>query len=123
SLGGAYNNRAAAYIQTRRFELALADAMKAIELRPLLEDAHANLAAALVSLKRYDEAVDAATRALQMNPKDDVAYLHRANAYLGLGKNRDLMISDFKSVIRLAPNSDSAKQATSVLSQIERDTR
>ncbi|MEO0803588.1 MAG: hypothetical protein AAFY57_15100, partial [Cyanobacteria bacterium J06642_2] len=87
--------RSAAYIGLSRFDEAIADANKAIELGssnssdPMdLVGAYTNLASALNGNGNHREAIVAANKAIDLDPNVGFAYLSRGLAYSRLGWNR-----------------------------------
>lgn len=65
-----YSNRSAAYAKDKKYEQALADAKKCVELKPDWGKGYSRLGAALSFLRRYDEAEKAYTKGLQLDPNN-----------------------------------------------------
>ncbi len=93
----AYVNRSAAYRGLGRFDEALDDAMKAIELEPtdvnVLARVYANRSLALGDLGRLDQALDDAMKAIELEPTHlsilAQAYAVRARARATLGRDAE----------------------------------
>ncbi|KAM7448655.1 Stress-induced-phosphoprotein 1 [Porites harrisoni] len=65
-----YSNRSAAYAKDKKYEQALADAKKCVELKPDWGKGYSRLGAALSFLGRHDEAEKAYTKGLQLDPNN-----------------------------------------------------
>ncbi|XP_027038848.1 stress-induced-phosphoprotein 1-like [Pocillopora damicornis] len=65
-----YSNRSAGYAKDKKYEQALSDAKKCVELKPDWGKGYSRLGAALSFLKRYDEAEKAYTKGLQLDPEN-----------------------------------------------------
>ncbi|CAH3177665.1 unnamed protein product, partial [Porites evermanni] len=65
-----YSNRSAAYAKDKKYEQALADAKKCVELKPDWGKGYSRLGAALSFLGRHDEAEKAYTKGLQLDPSN-----------------------------------------------------
>lgn len=65
-----YSNRSAAYAKDEQYELALADATKAIELKPDWSKAYSRKGAALAYLDKYDEAIATYEQGLEIDPNN-----------------------------------------------------
>eukprot|EP00887_Chlorella_sp_A99_P005251 scaffold1.g5251.t1 len=63
-----YSNRSAALASQGKYEEALADARKVVELRPDWPKGYSRVGAAAHGLRKYDEAVEAYTKGLQLDP-------------------------------------------------------
>jgi tetratricopeptide (TPR) repeat protein len=90
--------RSAKYSDARRFDLALADAGKALGLDPKSAGGHAVLAKALNGLKKFDQAIVEASEAIQYDPTMAGAYRERAVARLAKSQF-DLAIADLNQII------------------------
>ncbi|XP_068729564.1 stress-induced-phosphoprotein 1-like [Montipora capricornis] len=66
-----YSNRSAAYAKDKKYEQALADAKKCVELKPDWGKGYSRLGAALSFLGRYAEAEKAYSRGLQLDPTNE----------------------------------------------------
>ncbi|CAH3145626.1 unnamed protein product [Pocillopora meandrina] len=65
-----YSNRSAGYAKDKKYEQALSDAKKCVELKPDWGKGYSRLGAALSFLKLYDEAEKAYTKGLQLDPEN-----------------------------------------------------
>ncbi|KAJ7379800.1 Stress-induced-phosphoprotein 1 [Desmophyllum pertusum] len=65
-----YSNRSAAYAKDARYEQALEDAKKCVELKPDWGKGYSRLGAALSFLKRHEEAEKVYTKGLQLDPNN-----------------------------------------------------
>ena len=104
----AYSNRSAAYGGLGRWDEALDDATRAVELEPtdvtVLAGAHLNRGASYGALGRWDEALDDATKAIELEPNDESllanAYFVRAIAGAELGRDEEAE-ADFATACEL----------------------
>ena len=65
-----YSNRAAAYSQMSKHDLAISDAKKASELDPSFSKAYSRLGHALFCEGRFSEAVEAYEKGLELDPQN-----------------------------------------------------
>ena len=99
----AYNNRGLDYANLGKYDKAIEDFNKAIELNPDLAVAYYNRGNTYVELGEYDRAIKDYDKAIELNKDYAVAYNNRGFAYVGLGKyNR--AIEDFNKAIKLNPD-------------------
>jgi tetratricopeptide (TPR) repeat protein len=94
--------RSAKYSDAGHFELAFADATKALELDPKSGGAHAVLAKALSGIKKFDAAIVEASRAIELEPTMSGGYLERAIARLAK-QQFDPAVADLSKIIGLHP--------------------
>ncbi len=94
-----YVNRGEQYKKAGKFQLALSDLNKAIELDTLIVNAYLNRAAALSALRRYGEAIKDFDRYIYKAKGNSIGYLGRADAWLAKGKYRKA-IKDYSVLIR-----------------------
>jgi tetratricopeptide (TPR) repeat protein len=94
--------RSAKYSDAGLFDLAFADAKRALELDPKSGGAHAVLAKALSGSKKFDAAIVEASRAIELEPTMSGGYLERALALLAK-QQFDPAIADLSKVIGLQP--------------------
>jgi len=99
----AYNNRGLDYANLGKYDKAIEDFNKAIELNPDLAVAYYNRGNTYAELGEYDRAIKDYDKAIELNKDYTVAYNNRGFAYVGLGKyNR--AIEDFNKAIKLNPD-------------------
>jgi tetratricopeptide (TPR) repeat protein len=99
----AYNNRASAHNTARRFEQAITDCSKAIELSPMLAEAWNNRGVAYRNTGQIERAVGDYIRAVELNPNYPEALNNRGVAYTQLGRFEEA-ISDYSRAIELNPD-------------------
>merc|ERR1719494_188496 len=66
-----YSNRSAAYAKDAKYDQALADARRTVELKSDWAKGYSRLGAALSLLKSYDEAEDAYMQGLKIDPNNE----------------------------------------------------
>ena len=98
----AYFYRALAYSKLRRYEEAVADCSRAIELDPKHSRAWNNRGVAYLDLGQPAKAVADFSRAIELDPKHAHARGNRGIAYLDLGQPAKA-IADFSRAIELDP--------------------
>jgi len=101
-IGTTYQNRGSAYGKQDRYELAVSDLTRAIELCPYEAFGYNNRGIAYFNSCEYDPAVRDFTRAIELAPGFAIDYVNRADAYSNLGKY-DLAILDYTRAIELDP--------------------
>ena len=85
-----------------RFDEAIEQARKALELDPSLAEAHNNLAAALAARGRVDEAIEHFRRALALDPAYAEAYNNLGAALAGRGL-LDAAIAHYRKALEIDP--------------------
>ena len=95
-----YLNRGATYYRLGRFEEALVDYNRSIQLDPAFVKAYSNRGNTYSSLGRYEEALADYNQALQLDHTFSVAYNNRGFAYLEL-KQYENALHDFNRAIAL----------------------
>ncbi|NQY67086.1 MAG: tetratricopeptide repeat protein, partial [Flavobacteriales bacterium] len=100
---GAYNSRGNFFLDNGNPQAAMADYIKAIELKPNYDDAYNNLGNLYRQNKQYELAISNYNKALQLSPKNYMGYNNRGNAYFNL-KKYDLAIADYQKSVELKPN-------------------
>jgi tetratricopeptide (TPR) repeat protein/serine/threonine protein kinase len=98
----AYYCRANAYSRLRRYEEAIADGTRAIDLDPTSPLAWNNRGATYNELGQRDKAVADFTRAIELHPKFALALHNRGATYCWLSQ-LDKAIADLSQVIELDP--------------------
>jgi tetratricopeptide (TPR) repeat protein len=94
------SDKAVVLAEFGRFDEAIKNYDRALELDPDDGTAYANKSVALASLGRYKEAIEACDQAIRLNADDALAYFDRACAYALLGK-KDEMLTDLGKAIDL----------------------
>ncbi len=102
TVAGPYNNRGYAYRALGKYEEAIKDFTRAIEIDPYYRGAYNNRAYSFQILGDYDRAVSDFTRALKLMPGDVWALNNRGAALGALGRLHEA-ISDFNAVIKINP--------------------
>ena len=97
-----YANRGLTYARLRRYDEALADYARAIQLDPTLAQVYSNRGVAYDSLQRYDEALADYTRAIQLDSAYAPAYNNRGVTYDNL-QRYDKALADFTRAIQIDP--------------------
>ena len=103
----AYNNRGAAYGDTRKFGEAIEDFNKSIDLDPENANAYNNRGAAYRNIDKFGTAIADLNEAIGLNPKDARFYSNRGNVYQSTNKF-DAAIADFSKAIDLDPENANA---------------
>jgi len=101
-LAEAYHNRGTVHSAKGKYDLAIQDYNKAIEINPKLAVAYSNRGSAHSSKGEYDLAIQDFDEAIEINPKDAEAYYNRGSAHSSKGEY-DLAIQDFDKAIEINP--------------------
>jgi serine/threonine protein kinase/tetratricopeptide (TPR) repeat protein len=96
----AYFCRARAYSRLRRYEEAVADCSRAIDLDPRHAPAWTSRGLASSDLRQYHKAVDDFSRAIDLGPKSAKAWINRGITYSQLGRLAEA-VADFNRAIDL----------------------
>lgn len=83
----AYNNRGYAYSQLKRYDEAVSDFEKSIELNPQYENPYKHYGVLCKEEGDFAKACELLTKAIELNPKYKEAYEARAEVYRLLGEN------------------------------------
>ncbi len=104
-----YNNRAADYLDNGKYDEAIPEAKKAIEIYPRYAKAYTNLANAYYEKGLYDQALETVEKALKINPD-----LYEALNTIGIIFNEtgrlEEAINAHQKTIKVSPNSKPAHQ-------------
>ena len=119
-LRGAPGPEAQAYLagalaKLKKYSDAEAPAKAALAANPTHPVAVAALGAALVGQRKFDEGVDRMSAAIKAKGDLAYAFFWRAQAYQGK-KQKDRMVEDLESFVRLAPNAPEAASVKQALS-------
>jgi tetratricopeptide (TPR) repeat protein len=102
-------NRGIIYLNRSNLDNAMRDFDRAIEIRPVLAEAHTNRAAALLYAQDYRGAIEAANRSLSLSPEEPhKAYFIRAAANEELGLT-SAAYHDYRRASELAPEWGAAR--------------
>ncbi|MCA2656464.1 tetratricopeptide repeat protein [Microcystis sp. M061S2] len=102
-----YGNRGVLYYNQQKYELALSDYTKAIEINPNYANAYYNRGNLYSNQQKYELALSDYSKAIEINPNDAYAYVSRGNLYSDLRKY-DLALSDYSKAIEINPNDANA---------------
>jgi tetratricopeptide (TPR) repeat protein len=102
-----YFLRGSCYDNQKKYELAIKDFNKTLELDPKEYKAATNAANAYSNLRKYDEAVTMYSKALTINPRYWEAYTWRARAYEQLGQP-EKAIGDISAILKIHPSDTGA---------------
>jgi tetratricopeptide (TPR) repeat protein/S1-C subfamily serine protease len=102
-----YGNRGTLYYNQQKYELALADFSKAIELNRNDAKAYTNRGNLYSNQQKYELALADYNKAIEINPKLAEAYYNRGILYSNQQKY-DLALADSNKVIEINPNDSDA---------------
>ena len=92
-----YMLRSRAHESSGKFDAALDDATKYIELEPNDAYGYLNRARIYMSLDRLDSALEDANKAIELAPEEPDAYYRRADIYLEMGKDAEAKADEAKA--------------------------
>ena len=95
--------RARAYSGDKKYNQAVDDLNKLIELKPDLIEAYVERGMVFTQVRRFDDAIGDLTRAIEIDPKNVKAYAMRAEARLQAEANDDAL-SDVNQALEIANN-------------------
>jgi tetratricopeptide (TPR) repeat protein len=98
-----YHNRGKAYQAQEKYDQALLDYNKAIEIDPKIVDTYNNRGNIYQGMGNFDQAISDYGRALEIEPLNGEAYYGRANAWLRKGDFAQA-IADFNKAIEIRPD-------------------
>jgi len=99
-----HNDRGVAHWRERRYEQALADFAKSIELNPDYAPVYNNRGNVHMAMGETEKAIEDFSRAISLAPAYGAAFNNRGNAYLALGA-RDKAEADLTRAVTLLPSS------------------
>jgi Flp pilus assembly protein TadD len=97
-----YVNRGNDSANKGKYDQAIADYNKALEINPMHAEVYNNRGLAYGKKGQYDQAISDFNKALEINPRDAEAYNNRGVAYGSKGQN-DEAISDYSKAIEIDP--------------------
>ncbi|MCZ8212967.1 tetratricopeptide repeat protein [Microcystis sp. LE19-8.1F] len=98
-----YLNRGLLYSDLQKYELALSDYNKAIDINPNYAKAYNNRGILYKDLQKYELALSDYNKAIDINPNDAMAYNNRGLLYHNQQKY-ELALSDYNKAIDINPN-------------------
>ena len=107
-----------AYREQGKFDEAIAEYTKAIELDPDLAVAYNNRGCAYSWNKDYENAMADLSRAIELDPMQASAYLNRGSLYIGQDEE-DKAIADLEMVIALAQDPSMIQRAEQLLDMLK----
>ncbi|KAJ8905443.1 hypothetical protein NDN08_001950 [Rhodosorus marinus] len=105
TFAGGFSNRANIEVVKERYEAAIADYSKSIELAPLSGDTwvvYLNRGSVYNKLQRYEEAIRDYNRALELRPEESLVLANRASIYSSRGK-WDMALNDYRRAVEKKP--------------------
>ena len=102
-----YSNRGGTFTTLGRYEEALQDHNRAIELEPNYAAGYSNRGITYYHLVRYEEALENFNHAIALDPNDAIPYSNRGLTYDGLGRY-EYAIDDYGRAIAINPDYASA---------------
>ena len=87
---------------TNRYDYAISDYSKAIDINPKLDKAYNNRGVVYSNKSEYDKAIEDFNQAISLKPENDAAYNNRGLAYLDKGQYQKA-IEDFNQAISVNP--------------------
>lgn len=92
------------YSENGKWNEAIIEYTKAIELAPSLIEAYNNRATAYIEKGEYDKAIDDCTKAIEIDPQSTIPYYNRSIVYLHKGQY-EKAIDDCDKIIEMGLNS------------------
>lgn len=112
-----YNRRGMSLAEQGKYEDAITDYTRAIEIDPGKADYYVNRGIAYLNMKQFDLAIADFDKAIELDPTLAIAYANRGCAYASKGL-LDLAISDFKKTIELSKNAELTAYAKKMLENL-----
>lgn len=109
-----YKHRAMAYFAESRYEEAIQDFSRALELDPKSYKAAYFRGIVYAVLQRFTEAIEDYSRSLEVNPYQFYALYRRSQAYYHLGDYTQAL-SDCEAALRIHPDSEKAQRFRQLL--------
>ena len=117
----AYNNRGSFFWEEKKYDQALADYNKAIDLRPIYPDALNNRGVVYLDKKNYQAAINDFNQVIELEKSYAPAYSNRGVAFMETGMNAEAR-SDFNKALEIKPDYAEAYYNRGVLSMNEKKT-
>ena len=114
-----YSHRGLIYNEQEKFDLALADFNKAIQLNPNLATVYYNRGLVYEQQEKFDLALTDLSKAIELEPNNILAYNSRGLLYKKQEKF-DFALADFNQVSQLNPNNILAYNSRGVLYLIQK---
>lgn len=114
-----YFGRGNAKYKGNKFDEAIADYSKGIELDPHIPLAYVNRGTAYMRLLSYNQALADYNHAITLDPNIAIAYINRGNIYMRLSAYNQA-IADYNQAITLDPNYAAAYDARGLLLSIQK---
>jgi tetratricopeptide (TPR) repeat protein len=110
-----YLERASKYVDKRKYDKAITDYIKVIELEPDIPSVYGLRGMTYSNKKKFDLAIADFTEAIRLEPDNGDFYIERAGAYTFSLGNKNLIIADFEKFLELAPNDENAEENREIL--------
>ncbi len=85
------------YVHLEKYDLALRDGLKAVELDPQLLSAYVNLGLVYERMRRFDLAVETYSEALMHHPLSAELFNYRSQAYVKLNYAKPALVDALKA--------------------------
>lgn len=103
-----YQKRGSAYLFGKKYDLAVTEYNKALELNSNDAPTYLNRGIAFLNLKNFSSAVADFDKAIELNPKESMMYFNRGDLHEKMG-NLDKAISDYQKAFDLDNSNEPAK--------------
>jgi tetratricopeptide (TPR) repeat protein len=113
-----YLDRADMYCNKRKYDKAIDDYTKAIELEPDNPFCHSLRGMAYANKKEYDFAIADFSEAIRLEPDEGSFYYKRALIYV-FQENKNLVIKDFEKFLELSPDDEDAEETRDILDELK----
>jgi tetratricopeptide (TPR) repeat protein len=104
----AYADRGTAYAMMKKFDLALSDLEKAIELGYQDGSTYSSIATVNFELKRYEKSLEYFAKSIELAPNYAITYYNRSNVYYQVGNNK-AAIEDLERCLSFEPDENLKK--------------
>jgi len=113
-----YYNRGAAHYSDGRYDKAISDYSRFIEINPDYADSYYRRARAYEAKGRYEQAVSDYDECIRIRPDFVQAYHRRGNAYKNMSRY-DRAIADFSKAIEIAPDYAEAYFSRAIIYEVK----